>query len=884
MNPQQSVAHYRIAFKLGEGGMGEVWQARDTKLGRDVAIKILPDGFAADPGRKARFDREAQLLASLNHPNIAAIYGVEERALIMELVPGPTLADCIAEGDLAPDEALRIAGQIAEALEYAHERGVIHRDLKPANIKITPEGRVKVLDFGLAKAVADDAPAGNPISSPTLTMQATQLGVIVGTAAYMAPEQARGLVVDRRADIWAFGVVVYEMLTGRRLFDGQTIFDTFAAVLRAEVDWAALPAGLPSNIPILLRRCVERDMRKRLRDIGDARLELEQPAPPVAATATPVAPRRWAAAPWIAAGVFAVAALGLMISPVRRAAAPAPLMRFSIPPPPQSLFSNWLALSPDGRHLAFTAISSDNVTRLWVRSLDSLSSRPLAGTEGVSAFSFFWSFDSRFVVFQLAGKIKKIDISEGLPQTLCDAPWIMLGGAWNAGGVILLGNNAGPLIRISSGGGMAMPVTRKEASRGELYHSDPVFLSDGKHFLYFRHSSNPENQGVFAGSVDARPEQQGLNRIQPVDFSPAYTPPRDGNSPGRLLYLRDGSLVAQAFDERRLTTDGEPVPLVGQVGTVLSRAYFSVSRNGVLVYRGGAAAQSQLTWYDRSGRMVSRFGQAGEYYDATLARDGSRVAYSRANASSGWQIWIQDLSRGTQSRVTHLAEGARSPVWSPDGRHLAFSTVIGNGLFVQDTSESGTAEQLVGRQAAIADSWSPDGRFLLFTQGTNRFDILAIPDPLGKGSANPIQVAATEFSELHSQAAPDSRWVAYDSDESGRSEVYVRPFPPGDGRAGKWLVSSNGGSQARWRADGKELYYVAPGNIIMAMDVSTSPAFRSGTPHALFSAPVPGSGDPFGFQYDVTGDGKRFLMITPVEGGAPDAATVVLGWDSSLKK
>ena len=485
MTPESCIAHYRIVSKLGEGGMGEVWRATDTKLNREVAIKVLPAAFASDPERMARFHREALVLASLNHPNIAAIYGVEERALIMELVPGPTLADRIAQGDLAPDEALSIARQIAEALEYAHERCVIHRDLKPANIKITPEGRVKVLDFGLAKAVGatttpDDAPAAILISSPTLTMQGTQLGVIIGTAAYMAPEQARGLAVDKRADIWAFGVVVYEMLAGRRMFEGQTISDTLAAVLRADVDWAALPAGLPANILVLLRRCVERDIRKRLRDIGDARLELEQP----------VAFRRWAALPWIVAAVFAVAALGVIVFPLHRAAAPAPLMRFSIPPPPQSTFSNWLALSPDGRHLAFSATGADNVNRLWVRSLDSLSSRPLAGTEGVNSSSFFWSFDSRFVAFQLAEKVKKIDIAGGLPQTLCEAPWFMLGGAWNADGVILLGNNTGPLMRISSAGGTATPVTRKETSRGELYHTDPVFLSDGKHFLYFRHSSS----------------------------------------------------------------------------------------------------------------------------------------------------------------------------------------------------------------------------------------------------------------------------------------------------------------------------------------------------------------------------------------------------------
>ena len=368
-----------------------------------------------------------------------------------------------------------------------------------------------------------------------------------------------------------------------------------------------------------------------------------------------------------------------------------------------------------------------------------------------------------------------------------------------------------------------------------------------------------------------------------MNFSPAYMAAREGES-GHLLFLRDGTLMAQAFDERRLATDGEPVPVAEQVGTVLGRAYFSVSRNGVLVYRTGAGTQSQFTWYDRAGHMLSRLGQAGLYRDAALSRDGSRIAYSGPTTSPIWQIWILDLSRGTQTRVTFLAEGARSPVWSPDGRYLAFSSDMGNGVFVQEIEESGKTEQLVGQKTAIADSWSLDGRFLLFTQDTNRWDILAIPDPLRKARGNPIKVATTEFNEIHAQAAPDSHWVAYDSDETGRPEIYVRPFPPGDGGAGKWLVSSNGGSQPRWRADGKELYYVAPGNTLMAVDVSTSPAFRSGTPHALFSSPALNSGDTRRFQYDVTPDGKRFLLIAPVEGGTPDAATVVLGWDSLLKR
>ena len=525
--------------------MGEVWRATDTKLGRDVAIKILPETFAQDADRMARFTREAQVLASLNHPNIAVIYGVEERALVLELVEGPTLAERIAQGAIPLDEALPIAKQIADALEYAHEKGIIHRDLKPANIKTTPEGRVKVLDFGLAKAMTSEAAAGRPEASPTLTMRATIVGVIIGTAEYMSPEQARGQEVDKRADIWSFGVLLYEMLTGRMLFDAPTISDSLAAVLRAELDWSALPAELPSNVRAMLRRCLERDPKKRLRDIGDARLELEQPVVERPAVAV-AAPRRSSLVAWILAGAMAIAVAAVSAIDFRESPAAAPMTRFEVFPPEKGGFNAWLALSPDGRNLGFTAISADGVTRVWVRPLDSLQSRMLPGTEGT--ISFFWSPDSRYVVFQSVGKLKKIAISGGVPETLYDGVGVLLGGSWNADGVILFGGNNGPIARVPAAGGTPSPVTRVDHTRDEGNHTDPIFLPDGRHFLYLRRSGRAENAGIYVGSIDVKPEQQSLKRVKAADFSFGHAAARgiDGATAVSARRDADGAGVRRA--------------------------------------------------------------------------------------------------------------------------------------------------------------------------------------------------------------------------------------------------------------------------------------------------------------------------------------------------
>jgi Tol biopolymer transport system component len=885
MSPQQSIAHYRIVSKLGEGGMGEVWRATDTKLNRDVAVKILPETLAQDPDRMARFTREAQVLASLNHPNIAAIHGVEERALILELVEGPTLAERIEQRAIPVEEALGIARQIAEALEYAHERGVIHRDLKPANIKITPEGRVKVLDFGLAKAIASEptAASGRPEASPTLTMRATVAGVILGTAAYMSPEQARGQVADKRADIWSFGVLLYEMLTGRKLFDAPTVSDSLAAVLRAELDWSALPAGLAASVRVMLRRCLERDPKRRLRDIGDAQLELEQPVEErTSATPATAGPRRAVVAAWAVAGVMTIAAAAIGVTHFRESTAAAPLMRFDIFPPDKAGFNAWLSLSPDGRYLGFTGTGGDGVGRVWVRALDSQQARPLNGTEG--SVTFFWSPDSRHLVFQSLGKLKKIDIAGGPPQTLCDAPGVTLGGSWNADGVILFGGNNAGIMRVSSAGGTPSPVTRVDYKRDEGNHTDPVFLPDGRHFLYLRRTGRPEDTGVYAGSIDVKPEEQSLKRIQATDFSPGYAPPL-ADRPGRLLFLREETLLAQVFDERRLEVRGEAVPVAERVGTSITRAFFSVSPNGMLVYRGGLGASTELAWFDRDGHHLGRTGEPGYYEDLALSRDGSRVAFNRPSQGANRQIWTLENTRGINARLTFLRDGARSPVWSPDGKYVAFGSIRSSGLYIKKADNSGSEIPVLqgGAQKFVYD-WSRDGRYLLYADTTTSLDVYALSNPLAGGERKPIPVANSAFNETLGQLSPDSRWVAYSSDESGKYEIYVQPFPPSEGLAGKSLVSSAGGRQPRWRADGKELFYIALDGKLMAVDTRMEPTFQPLTPHLLFATPTITGATNVQFRYDVTSDGKKFLMVNVATGEPSSPVTVVLNWEAGLNK
>jgi Tol biopolymer transport system component len=622
MTPPSTIAHYRISGKLGEGGMGAVYRSTDTKLDREVAIKVLPDAFARDGDRMARFTREAKVLASLNHPNIAAIYGVEDRALIMELVEGHDL-----RGPLPTSTARNYARQIAGALDAAHEKGIVHRDLKPANIRNTPDGGVKVLDFGLAKLgePANDSPAAS--DSPTMTSSATRMGVIMGTAAYMSPEQARGQKVDKRADIWSFGVAFYEMLTGRRLFGGDTVSDTLAAVLKTDPDWSALPPDTPPAIRRLLRRCLDRDRKQRLADIADARLEIDEamggaPEPPALA-AVPQARAAWR---WWNAILALVALAGLAVAAEHfRETPPEPAaVRFQIPAPENASFGDMgLALSPDGRQLAFIATGADGRPMLWVRPLDSISAHALPGTEGATLLPF-WSPDSRVIAFMVQGKVKKIEAAGGPPQTLCEVPGNVIGGSWSRDGVVIFGTPSGGLFRVPQAGGTPTRLTPSDDPNGEFGHLRPWFLPDGRHFLYFSRSVKQEVVGIYLATLDGKERR----RLVATSQGGAYAPPAAGSRNGHLMFLREGTLMALPLDARRFEPAGDPFPVAEQVGARLAMGFFSVSGNGVLAYRNGAAAsRSQLVWFDRQGRALGAIGPPGDYGSGpTLSPDGNRAA------------------------------------------------------------------------------------------------------------------------------------------------------------------------------------------------------------------------------------------------------------------
>jgi len=887
---------YEITGAIGAGGMGEVYRAHDPKLGRDVAIKVLPEAFAHDAERMARFQREAKVLASLDHPNIASIYGLEDsggtRALVMQLVEGPTLADRIRFGPIPVDEAVGIARQIADALEYAHERGIIHRDLKPANVKVTNDDVVKVLDFGLAKALEGDSLSLDISTSPTISRMATQQGVLLGTAAYMSPEQAKAKSVDRRADIWAFGCVLYEMLTGKVAFPGDSVTDTLAAVIRAESDWSLLPANTPMRIRVLLQRCLQKDPKQRLRDIGDARISLDEVlsgGPDSAPTVAAPVPIWHRSLPWAVAALALVTLGPIALLNLRQSGQiRSELMRLEIPLPEKTTMSinGTFAVSPDGRQLAFAAQGTDGISRLWIRPLGSLEARPLLGTEAPQFPPFFWSPDSRFVAFDASGKLKNIDVSGGPRQTLCDLPATAVGGSWNSDGVIIFAQAPGPVMRIPAGGGNPTPLTAF-GSKDESGHLFPSFLPDGRHFLYGGFSRDPSHLGFFVGSLDAKPEEQNSKPFT-SDVESNYVAPSDGS--GQVLFIRDGALQAQPFDMRLLTLSGEPVTLAEHVGTFGSYGFFSASHNGVLVYRTGGEEQDlQLTWFDREGNVLTTAGEPRSFMSAALSPDGRRVAFSAIGANrgvvSGLGLWFLDLSRGTSARFTFGPAG-ENPVWSPDGSQIIFGT-RGSGLY--EKLASGVSEEqliLKSTQDLSPTSWSHDGRFLLYTavDPKTKDDLWILPL---EGDRKPFPFLHTEFAESDGRFSPDGHWVAYTSDESGRSEIYVRSFSPStsgatSNSAGGVLISSNGGTEPRWRGDGRELFYRGADRKLMAVELTLTPAFQAGLPKVLFRMPEEGGPSAGRPMWDATPDGKRFLLPVPQSSTTP--FTVVLNWPSLLKK
>jgi serine/threonine protein kinase/Tol biopolymer transport system component len=850
MTAPSQIAHYRIVSKLGEGGMGAVYRATDTKLGRDVAIKVLPAAFADDSARMQRFEREAQVLASLNHPNIAAIYGVEQGAIVMELVEGEDL-----RGPMPADAVLAIARQIAAGLEAAHEKGIVHRDLKPANIKVAHDGTVKLLDFGLAKAGEATTLAGNNTQSPTMSLAMTQAGMILGTAAYMSPEQARGKPVDKRADIWAFGVILYELLTGASLFGGgETVSDSLAAVITKEPDLTPIPEPLRP----LLKACLEKDPRNRLRDIGDwQRLLATAPA-----SLPPPAPKS-SRLPWIAAAVFAVAAIGLGLLWYRTVGISSPVLRYSMAPPPKTAFA-YFALSPDGKHLAFVT-EAEGKYELWVRDLDSGTPRHLARA-GVFG-SPFWSPDSRTIAFFDNGKLRKIDPAGGQPTTLADAA-NPRGGSWGTRGTIVFApTSSSPLMRVPASGGSATPVTVMDTSGGTATHRWPVFLPDGHRFLYLVRSAGSDSGGFYLGDLDGKPSRRISSGISSLAYDPR----------GFLLFFADGALRAMPWP------GGEAVPVAEDVEFQInnSTARFSISNTGMLAWIAGASTGNmQLTWLDRDGKELGTVGPPGQMQSAGLSPDGKFVVTDRASTDGNADLWMYDLNRGTESRFTFDYKVAASPVWSADSKLVAFVGQQSNKWRVMVKPAAGNApEQVIAEfpGPVFTNYWSRDLRYLLLVSisAATQHDIFVISDPLDATRRKITPWMQGPAMETYPVLSPDGKWIAYGSSESGPMQIFVSSFPD---KAARFQVTSAGGARPFWSDDGKELFYFSLQRALMKVTVSTGARFEFSTPELLFPARVTTASIPA-----VSADGKRFLMPTILNAAADTPIHIVTDWRAGVK-
>jgi len=854
---------YEIVALLGAGGMGVVYRATDSKLGRDVAIKVLSETFARDPERLARFEREARVLASLNHTNIAAIYGFEQAGgtpfLVLEYVPGEIL-----RGPAPLDETVAIARQIAGALEAAHEKGFMHRDLKPANVKLTPEGKVKVLDFGLAKALAGEPAAGDPQQSPTVSLAATRAGTLLGTAAYMSPEQARGRPADKRADIWAFGCVLYELLTGRQAFGGASISDTLAAVLRAEPDWGALPAGTPPELRRLLRRCLEKDLNARLRDIGDARFELQES---LAGIATPPAPGegRRRAVLWAAGGVLAGAlAAGVAVWTLKPATSTAPRTRTAVTlPPGQALETAWgpaVALSPDGARLVYLGFGRSGATmQLYLRPMDQFEAKPIAGAE--DAYSPFFSSDGQWIGFFAGDKLKKVALAGGPATILAEAP-NGLGGSWGPDDTIVFAPDGWVqgLWRVPAAGGKAEPITKPDPKKGESSHSSPQHLPGGEVVLFTtRKGPSPENAVIEALTLKTGERRVLIQGGSNVSYLPS----------GRLVYARGGALLAAPFNLARLAVTGPSLPVLEGVLSSSGGAHFSVSAGGTLVYVPASSvhAERSLVSVDRNGVTRPLTAVRRPYEDMSLSPDGRRLALTIEGPT--WNVWILDLARGTLTPLT-LEHDNRDPMWTRDSKRVLYASFRNGryGLYWKPADSSGPEELLTsGEYPIFPGTWSPDGQVLAFNmhRPETQEDILLLSLD---GQRQPRPFVNTKFNEAMATFSPDGRSMAYDSTESGRPEVYVHAYP---GPGARVQVSTEGGRRPVWASNGRELYY-RNGDKMMAVAIETKPSFKAASPRVLFEGRYWSAGH----DYDVSPAGDRFYLIQ--EGPAPTEIRVVMNW------
>jgi len=883
--------------------MGEVYKARDPRLRRDVAIKVLPATLSADTERLQRFEQEARAAAALNHPNILAVYDLGQHDgapyIVSELLEGDTLRDRLNGGALPVRKAVEYAIQMCHGLATAHDKGIVHRDLKPENIFITSDGRVKILDFGLAK-LTEAAPSLSsvtalPTTPPIHIAPQTLAGVVLGTVGYMAPEQVRGLPADHRADIFAFGVVLYEMLAGRRAFHGDTAMDTMMAIAKEAA--SELPVQERQIPPALVRvvdRCMQKSPAARFQSTRDLAFALESlttgNVPPIPASRTSFGRYQTVTVIVAIALIAVVATLAVVrLFGVRRTAVDAPAYLSSILPPagvllPTSVIPRGrFELSPDGRKLAFIGVDAEGTSRLWVQSLDSSKAKSFAGTEGGNGP--FWSPDSRVIGFRAAGKIKKIDVNGGPPVALADTNG-QPGATWSANDTILFATlgSGNPLRQVSGAGGSASPATALDSSIGENYHAYPFFLPDGRHFLYLavgsKSSSPASPSGIYAGTLGSNER----TLVVPGGSSPAY-------ANGFLLFVRGQTLLAQPFDAVRLRLTGEPFVLAEGIATGGASgvaAGFSVSQTGVLAYQLGPAETggnvgplTQLYWVDRNGNMIGTIGEQTRSADIELSQDGSRLLTSVFDTNRRTRdIWLIDVQRGTRTRFTFDPSDAQSSVWTADGSRIAYNAARKGHLDLYEKASSGAgAETELWADAfdKYPAGYSPDGRFLLYTTSTSAsaYDVWVLPL---FGDRKPFPFLDTPFNEDVVRFSPDGRWVAYDSNESGRPEVYVTPFPKG---AGKWQLSTAGGTAPRWRADGRELFYLAPDGKLMAVFVDgTSPAFHVGDVRPLFQTRLGGPR----WTYDVAGNGQRFLVNTLRDESAAAPLTLVVNWPALTRK
>ena len=893
LTPNTAIAHYRLVAPLGAGGMGEVYLAEDTKLGRKVALKLLPAEFTRDAGRVRRFEQEARASSALNHPNILTIFEIGEangeRYIATEYIDGQTLRDRLNGDRLTPPAALDIALQIAAALAAAHEAGIVHRDIKPENVMLRRDGIVKVVDFGLAK-LTEQKPAAVDSQAPTIAKAHTDPGTVLGTVGYMAPEQVRGQEADHRADIFSFGVILYEMLSGRRAFSGESAIEVMNAILKEEPpELAAMNYRVPQGLERLIRRCLEKQPERRFHSAHDLAYALEalsisSGSRPERATALPV--RKYERLTWLAValllGMLGFAWAYFIRRPVTNDARG---IRYSIVPPEKSSFGQF-AVSPDGHHLAFTAATGGKV-QLWAQSLDSTEARALAGTQGASWP--FWSPDSRFIGFIADGRLKKIEITDGAVETLCEAPTVPIGGAWSRSGVILFGLSSLGLFRISETGGEATQVTTYDRTREEINHGSPTFLPDGRHFLYNIMSGQKETRGVYLGSLDDRTlKRRLLDDFTVVKYMPAE-PGDTASGAGWMLFGRDGALLARPFDTSRLEFTGEPFSLSVKLrrGPVGNYTTFSVSNNGVLVFDPSVERlRRQYRWVDRRGQTINSLDVASGFFSHTLAPDEKHFIADRFDPQTGTpNLWLYDVSGGNPQRFSYGPGGDMSPVWSSDESRIVWNSTRDGGVgnLYQKAASLAGEETLLWKSDynKLPTDWSRDGRYILYHQfdPKTKWDVWVLP-MTGSDKRKPSPLVQDGANESAGTLSPDGQWLAYITDVSGRSEVYVQRFPGG---GGKRQVSNDGGGGPRWRRDGRELFYYSGDGKLMAAPAPRGESFEMSAPVSLFEFRA-GVVQTRYAPYAVTADGQRFLIneIVDTEPNAP--LTVWTNWTAGVKK